>query len=114
MHKALEWDRTARYATAKELQRALFDWDKSVAAIGDVLSDFLAGDEAPDTLPPVRERPSSIPVSSGSAAVGRIELRTRPKKDTVPEPVAVAQPKPRRQRSGTIKMEGAPENPDDD
>lgn len=120
VHKALEWDRTARYATAREFQRALFDWDKSVAAIGDVLSDFLAGDEAPDTVPPGRERPSSIPVSASPSAtpsgapVGRIELKPRPKKDTVPDPNSAPQPKPRRKRSGTIKMEGAPENPDDD
>jgi serine/threonine-protein kinase len=121
VHKALEWDRTARFATAKEFQRALAEWDKSVAAIGDVLSDFLSGSEAPDA-PPATTRGSSIPASASpsSAPVGRMALRQRPMKDTIPDPMSVAPStaplpeKPRRRRSGTIKMEGAPEKPGDD
>ncbi|MBS2020477.1 MAG: serine/threonine protein kinase [Deltaproteobacteria bacterium] len=107
VHRALEWDRTARYPSAREMQRALYDWDKSVAAIGDVLSDFLTGDRPHDTIPPSEGRPSSIPPSTPSsvppsgAAVGRIALERRPAPEV-----------PRRR--STVRMEGAPRPPGDD
>jgi serine/threonine-protein kinase len=68
VEKALEWDRTDRYATAKELQAALVGWVKSVGRIGEVLSDFLEARES--SVPP--------PPSSTVARVALVARRVDP------------------------------------
>jgi eukaryotic-like serine/threonine-protein kinase len=47
--KSLEWDRTARYASAKELRQALVGWMAGLARIEEVLSDFLGTDAEPSS-----------------------------------------------------------------
>jgi eukaryotic-like serine/threonine-protein kinase len=50
--KALEWDRTARYPTAKALRQALVAWVESQARIKEALADFLdRTDEEPSSRP---------------------------------------------------------------
>jgi serine/threonine-protein kinase len=97
--KALEWDPTARFATAKELQRALEDWLKGVARIEEVLSDFLERPANADTLPP-----------SSSTAVGKVALVAKSPPNEAPP---LASP-PKRSRRRTVKMADAPPKPPDD
>jgi len=100
VHKALEWDRTARFATAKDFQRALIDWTRSVARIEEVLSDFL-------------EVPPQSAKSSG-AAVGKVALVSSPV-HVRPSPRPTNEAKPaiskRRSRRRTAKMEERPARP---
>jgi serine/threonine-protein kinase len=72
--RALEWDRSARYATAGELQRELVDWLASIARLEEVLSEFLA--------------PSS------SQSVGRVALVSKPRRDAAAEPSGTGPPPP--------------------
>jgi eukaryotic-like serine/threonine-protein kinase len=99
VHKALEWDRTARFATAKEFRRALIDWTKSVARIEEVLSDFL-------------EAPVQSSRSSG-VTVGRVALVSP--EEPVAAPAEKSEVKPaiskKRSRRRTAKMEERPTRP---
>ncbi len=132
VHKALEWDRTARFATAKEFQKELVKWERSVAEIGDVLSDFLGKSEQPPAHAPEVDRPSQIPPESvpiGKLALvqgenkdergsvkhraGRDTIRGEPPSD-MPPPSTKSGSAPRKRRSGTIRMDGAPDKPGDD
>jgi hypothetical protein len=90
VRKALEWDRSARYASAKEMQRALEDWSKSVARMDQLLAGFVET--------PAEEIKPALPL-------GQIALKPSPR---------TVEPEPKRRRSGTIRMEDAPSHPGDD
>jgi serine/threonine protein kinase len=100
VQKALEWDRTARFATAKEFQRALEDWRKNNARLREVLSDFLETPAKP------------------MQALGKLSLE--PKKPAASENTPTTSDHgekpvgPKRSRSQTLKMDDAPVKPDDE
>jgi serine/threonine-protein kinase len=77
VEKALEWDRTDRYATAMDMRAALVAWLKSVARIGEVLSDFLEA-------PPSSSAP--VPPSSTVARVALVARRVEPAAAAAPSP----------------------------
>jgi serine/threonine-protein kinase len=91
VHKALEWDRSARFATARDFQRALGDWLKGLSRIEEVLSDFL---EAP--LSSGASRRARAESAEPGAALGR---------------VALVSPASKRAPKKTLKMADAPALP---
>jgi serine/threonine-protein kinase len=99
VHKALEWDRTARFGTAREFKRALTDWSSNVARLSEVLSDFLDAPKPKESAP---ARSAGIqrmrrPASRPHEDVGPLDTTPAPEPAT---PVASK----RSRRGGTVRM----------